>query len=62
MMKKGKGEIEEEIWDKSFGYDCLFLSDDLHKSFGEASDDEKNKVSHRWRAIAGLIEKEKSDG
>lgn len=53
--------LEEEIWDKSFGYDCLFLSDDLHKSFWEASDDEKNKVSHRWRAIAGLIEKEKNN-
>ena len=53
--------LEEEIWDKSFGYDCLFLSDDLNKSFGEASDEEKNKVSHRWRAIAGLIKKEKNN-
>ena len=51
--------LEEEIWDKSFGYDCLFLSDDLNKSFWEATDEEKNKVSHRWRAIAGLIEKER---
>lgn len=49
--------LKEEIWDKSFGYDCIFLSDDLHKSFWEASDEEKNKVSHRWRAIANLIEK-----
>lgn len=53
--------LEEEIWDKSFGYDCLFLSNDLHKSFWEATDEEKNKVSHRWRAILGLIEKEKND-
>lgn len=51
--------LKEEIWDKSFGYDCIFLSDDLHKSFWEASDEEKNKVSHRWRAIANLIEKMK---
>lgn len=53
--------LEEEIWDKSFGYDCVFLSDDLHKSFWEATEEEKNKISHRWRAIAGLLEKEKND-
>ena len=49
--------LTEEIWDKSFGYDCLFFSNDLQKSFWEATADEKNSVSHRWRAIAGLIEK-----
>ena len=53
---------KEEIWDKSFGYDCVFLSDNLRKSFWEATDEEKNRVSHRWRAIAGLIEKEKNNG
>ena len=51
--------LEEEIWDKSFWYDCLFFSDDLHKSFWEATAEEKNSVSHRWRAIAILINKEK---
>ena len=54
--------LEEELWDKSFGYDCLFLSDDLHKSFWEATDDEKNSVSHRGRAIIDLIDKEKNYG
>lgn len=49
----------EEIWDKSFGYDCLFFSDDLQKTFWEATADEKNAISHRWRAIAGLLEKER---
>ena len=53
--------LEEETWDKSFWYDCLFFSDDLQKSFWQATDEEKNKVSHRWRAIANLIEKEKID-
>ena len=47
--------LTEEIWDKSFGYDCLFLSDDLQKSFWEATADEKNSVSHRWRAIEWLL-------
>lgn len=53
--------LEEEIWDKSFWYDCLFFSNDLHKSFGEATADEKNSVSHRWRAIANLIEKKNNE-
>ncbi len=44
----------EKIGDDSFGYDPVFLSDDLGKTFGEASADEKNKVSHRGRAINQL--------
>jgi len=34
-----------------FGYDPLFFSDDLGKSFGEAADEEKHRVSHRGRAF-----------
>jgi XTP/dITP diphosphohydrolase len=37
-----------------FGYDPLFLSDDLGKTFGEATPEEKNRVSHRGRAFAEL--------
>jgi len=44
----------EKIGDDSFGYDPVFLSDDLGKTFGEASSEEKNKVSHRGRAIKQL--------
>lgn len=40
-----------------FGYDPLFMSDDLGKTFGEASETEKNGVSHRARALAELAEK-----
>ena len=43
--------IEEEKGDTSFGYDCIFLSDDLNKTFGEATEQEKNSVSHRFRAL-----------
>ena len=39
-----------------FGYDPLFLSDDLGKSFGEASEEEKGGVSHRGRALRALLE------
>ena len=46
--------IEEEKGSKEFGYDCIFLSDDLGKTFGEATSEEKNRVSHRRRAIEKL--------
>jgi XTP/dITP diphosphohydrolase len=39
-----------------FGYDPLFYSDDLEKSFGEATPEEKQRVSHRGRAFAAFIE------
>jgi XTP/dITP diphosphohydrolase len=39
-----------------FGYDPLFRSDDLGKSFGEATAEEKHAVSHRGRAFRDLIE------
>ena len=47
----------EEIGDKGFGYDTLFFSDDLGKSFGEAEESEKNSVSHRYRALQDLRSK-----
>ena len=48
--------IEEEKGKTDFGYDCIFLSDDLGITFGEASDEDKNKVSHRFRALEALKE------
>lgn len=47
----------EEIGDRGFGYDSLFFSDDLQKSFGEATEAEKNSVSHRYRALCDLRSK-----
>lgn len=38
-----------------FGYDPLFLSDDLGVTFAEADAEAKNAVSHRARAIQKLI-------
>ena len=49
--------VDEEKGDTSFGYDCIFLSDDLGVTFGEATSEEKNKVSHRYRALVKLKEK-----
>ncbi len=39
-----------------FGYDPIFFSDELGKTFGDATDEEKNSVSHRSRAIKALFE------
>ncbi len=51
------GEIIDEYrGDGGFGYDPLFLSDDLGVTFAEADPEAKNGVSHRARAIAKLIE------
>ena len=49
--------LEKETGEGGFGYDCLFFSDDLQKSFGEASPEEKNAVSHRGRALQALAAK-----
>ena len=38
-----------------FGYDPWFLSDELGKTFAEASREEKDSVSHRGRALAALV-------
>ena len=48
--------LQEEIGTGGFGYDCLFESEDLHKSFGVATAEEKNQVSHRFRALQKLRE------
>ena len=42
--------------EKGFGYDPIFQPDGFHVTFAEMEMDEKNKVSHRARAMAGLIE------
>lgn len=39
-----------------FGYDGLFHSKDLGKSFAAAAPEEKNRVSHRGRALQKLVE------
>lgn len=48
--------LEEPKGQGGFGYDPLFYSDELGKSFGEASAAEKDAVSHRGRALLELAE------
>lgn len=53
-----KGCITKEPkGNNGFGYDPIFFSDELGKTFAESSDDEKNSVSHRGRALKNLCEK-----
>ena len=49
--------LTAECGDGGFGYDPIFFSDDLQKSFGVATAEEKNSVSHRYRALCALREK-----
>lgn len=55
------GEVKGEIslnrsGEKGFGYDPIFVPEGLSTSFAEMSLDDKNKISHRGRAVAKLIE------
>ena len=56
----GVGEVKGKILterrgEHGFGYDPLFYSYELKKTFGEASEQEKNSVSHRSRALKEIL-------
>lgn len=42
--------------ENGFGYDPIFICDELGKTFSEATDEEKNSISHRKRALEKLYE------
>lgn len=48
--------LEERRGESGFGYDPIFYFEDLGKTFAECSMEEKNKVSHRGKALADLKE------
>jgi len=39
-----------------FGYDPHFVSQELQQTFGEASDEDKERIGHRGRAFRSLLE------
>jgi XTP/dITP diphosphohydrolase len=47
--------LEEPKGEGGFGYDPYFRSDELGKTFGEATPAEKDAVSHRGRALQALV-------
>lgn len=52
-----EGEIRnEKTGINGFGYDPIFEPENLGKTFAEMSLEEKNKLSHRGRAVEQLIE------
>lgn len=57
-----KGEVNGTILrepegENGFGYDPIFYCDELEKTFAQATDEEKNSVSHRGRALKKMYEK-----
>ena len=46
---------EQESGNEGFGYDPIFVSEDYTVTFAEMSSADKNKISHRERAVAKLI-------
>ena len=51
-----EGEIIKEMrGDNGFGYDSVFVPEGSDKTFAEMTAQEKNLISHRYRAITALI-------
>ena len=62
VLLESAGECRGEILDSprgknGFGYDPIFLLPELGKTFAEMSPSEKNRFSHRNRAVRRLLEK-----
>lgn len=54
-----RGEVngiitEEEFGEGGFGYDPLFFVEEFNKTFSEISSEEKNKISHRGKALSKI--------
>jgi XTP/dITP diphosphohydrolase len=53
-----RGEIAQEPrGDNGFGYDPVFLVPELGRTFAELDEKEKNRISHRARAVEALLTK-----
>ena len=48
--------LDEKRGMTGFGYDPIFQPEESHLSFAEMSMDEKNKISHRGRAVQKLVD------
>lgn len=60
VLAEAEGAVEglityEYIGENGFGYDPLFYVPDLGATFGQASDGEKDSVSHRRRALEAVL-------
>ena len=55
-----RGEVKGKIsWEprgsNGFGYDPVFIPEDGTKTFAEMTDEEKNTISHRGRALRTFV-------
>jgi XTP/dITP diphosphohydrolase len=48
--------MKEPVGENGFGYDPIFMPDDADKCFAEMDMDEKNKYSHRKKAMAKFVD------
>lgn len=59
FIGQAEGKITD-VWDgdapDQFGYDPVFFDNDLGKTFGRSTPEEKDSVSHRGRALAKLVD------
>jgi len=59
FVGKTFGEITKTYDDNAkfgFGYDPIFYSYDLNKTFGQSTSEEKDKISHRGKALKQLLD------
>lgn len=48
--------IDKKRGEKGFGYDPVFVPEGYEETFAELSSEEKNKISHRGRAVQKFID------
>ncbi|NLI94975.1 MAG: RdgB/HAM1 family non-canonical purine NTP pyrophosphatase [Erysipelotrichaceae bacterium] len=57
FIGEAKGEIlKKQVGSHGFGYDPIFYSFEANKPFALLSDEEKNAVSHRGKAVKKLLD------
>jgi len=54
-VAKGK-IIEERRGEKGFGYDPIFVPEGMNWTFAELDMEEKNRISHRVKAVDALVQ------
>lgn len=60
IIGMAEGEVsgwitEVEMGEFGFGYDAIFQADETGKTLAQMTEEEKNKISHRGRAIQNLL-------